>query len=234
MLRAMAHADVDKMKTSLVGPETPGGRPAYSGRVRYTASASLRYQHRNPRRHEAEMRLIERGFQLVPPGRVLDVPCGCGRVGFWLARQGFTVTAGDLSDAMLDITREEAARQSLAVDVQKQDVERLQYDAKSFDSVISFRLFHHFPNHEIRARAIAELCRVSRRHVLISYFSPWSTSALKQRGQIFFFNHPKKKFPTSLHELRGYFEANGFRLVRDFAQSPFFHTLHLAVFERVK
>jgi cyclopropane fatty-acyl-phospholipid synthase-like methyltransferase len=230
----MANADADKVKTAPGSSETPDGRPAYSGRVRYTAAASLRYQKRNPRRHEAEMRLIERAFQLVPPGRVLDVPCGCGRVGFWLARQGFTVTAADLSDAMLDLTREEAARESLNVDVQKQDVERLQFPEKNFDSVISFRLFHHFPNREIRARAVAELCRVSRQHVLISYFSPWSTSALKQRGQIFFFNHTKKKFPTPLKELRGYFEANGFRLVRDFAQSPFFHTLHLAVFERAK
>ena len=233
MLPIMAHEDADKKTAAHDPAETQGGKPAYSGRVRYTAAASLRYQNRNPRRHQAEMRLIERAFQLVPPGRVLDVPCGCGRVGFWLARCGFTVTAADLSDAMLEITREEAARQSLAVDVQKQDVERLQFAAKSFDSVISFRLFHHFPNREIRARVVAELCRVARRQVVISYFSPWSTSALKQRGQFFFFNHPQKKFPTSRHELRGYFEANGFRLVRDFAQSPFFHTLHLAVFERV-
>ena len=222
------------MTTTLDGTETPGGHPAYSGRVRYNAAESLRYQKRNPARHEAEMRLIARAFQLVPPGRVLDVPCGCGRVGFWLARQGFTVTAADLSDAMLDLTRQEAARQSLAVTVQKQDVERLEYAGESFDAVISFRLFHHFPNREIRARAVAELCRVSRRQVLISYFGPWSASALKQRGQIFIFNHARKKFPTSLKEVRGYFEANGFRLVRDFAQSPFFHTLHLAVFERVR
>jgi 2-polyprenyl-3-methyl-5-hydroxy-6-metoxy-1,4-benzoquinol methylase len=208
-------------------------RPAYFGRVRYTAAASRRYQQRNPRRHEAEMQLIARAFEIVPPCRVLDAPCGGGRVGLWLARRGYTVTAADLSEGMLDITRQNAALESLAIDVQRQDVEHLDYEAKSFDAVISFRLFHHFPNQEIRARTVGELCRVSRQHVLISYFHPWSTTALKQRAKTFFFDEPRTKHPTSLNEVRGYFQAHGFQLVRDFAQMPFFHTLHLAVFERV-
>jgi 2-polyprenyl-3-methyl-5-hydroxy-6-metoxy-1,4-benzoquinol methylase len=221
------------MSRTSAGSEPTDARPAYSGRVRYTPTASLKYQQRNPRRHEAEMRLIARAFQLVPPGRVLDVPCGGGRVGLWLARQGYTVTAADLSDGMLDITRQNATLESLSVDVQRQDVECLSFESKSFDAVVSFRLFHHFPNQEIRARAVAELCRVSRRHVLISYFNPWSTTALKQSAKTILFKRPKTKHPTSLSEVRGYFQFNGFQLVRDFAQMPFLHTLHLAVFERV-
>src|SRR5436190_120790 len=219
-------------RTSALSKPT-GDRPAYSGRVRYTREASARYQQRNPRRHEAEMHLIARAFQIVPPGHVLDAPCGGGRVGLWLARQGYTVTAADLSESMLDITRQNAALEALPINVQRQDVERLDYEAKSFDAVISFRLFHHFPNQDIRARTVAELCRVSRRYVLISYFHPWSTTALKQRAKTFFFNSPRTKHPTSLSEVRGYFQTHGFQLVRDFAQMPFFHTLHLAVFERV-
>jgi hypothetical protein len=41
-----------------------------------------------------------------------------------------------------------------------------------------------------------------------------------------------RKWATSLKEIEGYFAANGFRLVRDFAQSPLMHTLHVALFER--
>ncbi len=220
------------MSRTSADSESTDARPAYFGRVRYTQAASLRYQQRNPRRHEAEMRLIARAFQMVPPCRVLDAPCGGGRVGLWLARQGYTVTAADLSEAMLDITRQNAVLESLAVEVQRQDVEHLEFETKSFDAVISFRLFHHFPNQEIRARTVAELCRVSRKHVLISYFHPWSTTALKQRVKSSLFDSPRTKHPTSLSEVRGYFRMHGFQLVRDFAQMPFFHTLHLAVFER--
>jgi SAM-dependent methyltransferase len=214
-------------------PEMQFGSPAYFGKVRYTPQKAEDYQRRAPRRHKSEMRLVESAFQFVPRGSVLDVPCGGGRIGLWLAQQGYTVTAADLSDAMLEITRRKVSLQLSPVTVERQDVEGLRYEAKSFDAVISFRLFHHFPNTDIRARVVGELCRVARRHVLLSYFHPWSTASLKRRAEIFFFGGAAKKHPTSLREVRGYFQAHGFQLVRDFAQTPFFHTLHLAVFERV-
>jgi SAM-dependent methyltransferase len=229
-LASRADCKLNAMANTPVPPAS--ARPAYAGHVRYTDEIALRYQSRNPRRHEAEMRLIERAFQLVPTGSVLDAPCGGGRVGFWLAQHGYRVTAADMSESMLKITRENAARESLPIDVQRQDVEHLDFAAHTFDAVISFRLFHHFPNADIRARVVAELCRVSRRHVLLSYYHPWSPTALKRSAGKFFFGRRMRKYATSLHEVRGYFQTNGFQLVRDFAQFPFFHTLHLAVFER--
>ena len=209
-------------------------RPAYSGRVRYTPEAAQRYQQRDLKKHEAEMRLVEKAFRHVPPGRVLDVPCGGGRVGIWLAHHGYTVTAADLSEAMLDITRKNVRLESVPVEVQRQDVESLQYEARSFDAVISFRLFHHFPNQEIRARVVAELCRVARRHVLLSYFSPWAGTSVKRQLQKKWFGRKMAKFATPLSEVKGYFAANGFRFVRNFARTPLLHTLNLAVFERVQ
>ena len=213
--------------------EGKGERPAYFGRVRYTPERARIYQQRAPSRHKSEMRLIQRAFELVPRGSVLDAPCGGGRVGLWLAHRGYAVTAADLSEGMLDITRQKVAAESLNVTVEKQDVESLNYDSKSFDAVVSFRLFHHFPNTTIRARVVNELCRVARRHVLLSYFHPWSTAAIKRRMEMFCFGGMPNKHPTSLCEVSGYFQQSGFRLVRDFAQSPFFRTLHLAVFERI-
>jgi hypothetical protein len=40
------------------------------------------------------------------------------------------------------------------------------------------------------------------------------------------------KHSTPLSEVREYFAQAGFGLVKDFAQMPLVHTLHLAVFER--
>src|SRR6185295_6256454 len=128
-------------------------------------------------------KLVERGFRLVPVGRVLDVPCGGGRVGLWLARHGYQVTMADLSPAMLDIARANAEREQLRMELAEGDVEGLKFGDQSFDAIVSFRLFHHFPNREIRARVVAELCRVSRRHVLLSYFSPWAATSIKRRVQ---------------------------------------------------
>jgi ubiquinone/menaquinone biosynthesis C-methylase UbiE len=204
------------MPMKSIPAEEKDATPAYSGRIRYTPKKADDYQRRATGRHKSEMRLIENAFRLVPRGSVLDAPCGGGRVGLWLAQQGYMVTVADLSESMLEITRKKVAAQSLPITVEHQDVECLRYEAKSFDAVISFRLFHHFPNTDIRARVVGELCRVARR-----------------RAEIFFFGGAAKKHPTSLSEVRGYFQTHGFQLVRDFAQTPFFHTLHLAVFERV-
>jgi ubiquinone/menaquinone biosynthesis C-methylase UbiE len=117
--------------------------------------------------------------------------------------------------------------------VARQDVERLTYADSQFDTVISFRLFHHFPNAEIRQRAVAELCRVARKFVVLSYFSPASVTSLKRRLRVVMGGRPSEKHPTSLGEVESYFTRAGFRLVKNFAQMPLIHTLHLAVFERI-
>ena len=201
-------------------------------RTKYTPDAAQRYQHHTERKNRAESRLVERAFEQVPPGSVLDVPCGGGRMSLLLARRGYAVTAADLSEPMQEITRENAKAANLPIEVTKGDVEQMEFSDRSFDTVFSFRLFHHFPNRDIRARVVGQLCRVARAHVLISYFSPFAGTSLKRaiQGKWFGYNH--KKFATSLTELKTYFEPHGFRLRQNFARRPLLHTLHLAVFEK--
>ena len=207
-------------------------KPAYSARVRYTREKAEKYQHRSPAKDRKEMRVIERAFKLIPPGRVLDAPCGGGRVARLLAGKGYTMTCGDLSEGMIEVAREKMAEEKLDIPVDRQDLEKLTYGDRHFDAAVCFRVFHHFPNREIRGRVVHELCRVSARHVAISYVSPISLTAWKRRIRKTLLKKPSSKHATSLKEVTGYFEAEGFRLVQDFAQSPVISSLHLAVFER--
>ena len=58
----------------------------------------------------AEMRLIHRAMILVPnTHRVLDAPCGEGRVMLDLAQRGYAVTGADLSEEMANVARQAAA-----------------------------------------------------------------------------------------------------------------------------
>lgn len=205
----------------------------YSARTRYTPKEARRYRQRDTSRHRAEMALVERAFVLVPKGRVLDVPCGCGRVGLLLAQQGHQVTCADLSPAMRAMAAQAVEQARLAVPVEAADVERLPFADRGFDTLVSFRLFHHFPNREVRERAVRELCRVAGRHVVLSYLTPFSFTVLRRWLQAKLGGRRSHKHATSLSEVRGYFEGCGFRLTKDFAQQRFIHTLHLAVFERV-
>ena len=206
--------------------------PAYKGRVKYTPENARKYQVRKPAKERAELRLVERGFKLIPRGRVLDAPCGGGRVTLHLAKLGYEVTAADLSDSMIEITRENVAQAGLNIPVEHQDVEKLTYPDRHFDGVISFRLFHHFPNADIRQRVVRELCRVAKTHVALSYFSPYSYTSVQRKLRAARGGKKSDKHATPLSEVKQYFENCGFEFVKDFARLNLVHTLHLAVFRR--
>jgi SAM-dependent methyltransferase len=175
------------------------------------------------------MRLIDRAFKRIPKShRVLDVPCGGGRVMLHLAQKGYAACGADLSESMIAIARENASEAKLACTVEHQDIEKFTYADEQFDTIVCFRLFHHFPKVEIRQRVVSELCRVARQFVLLSYFSPYSVQSVRRKLS----GKDKDRFATSLAEVEGYFRQAGFGLVEDFAQMRVFHTLHLAVFQR--
>jgi cyclopropane fatty-acyl-phospholipid synthase-like methyltransferase len=202
---------------------------AYAGRVKYDDKRSSAYQHRKPHKHRAEMRLIDRAFKRIPKDhRVLDIPCGGGRVMLHLARKGYEAGGADLSESMVAIARESMSQARLSCAVEHQDIEKLTYADGQFDTIVCFRLFHHFPNVEIRQRVVSELCRVAGEFVVLSYFSPYSVQSVRRKLS----GKDPDRFTTSLAEVEAYFRHAGFRLVEDFAQMRLLHTLHLAVFKR--
>jgi len=206
---------------------------AYRGRVKYDKRTAEAYQRVDPRKNQIELRLVDRAFALVPKTlRVLDVPCGGGRVAVHLAQQGYPMSAADLSEAMIEIARQAAAAGGVECPVERQDIEKMTYADRHFGAVVCFRLFHHFPVPAIRERVVTELCRVADRFVVLSYFSPASVTSIKRKMTAALGGKRSQKHSTSLREIEGYFGRAGFRLVKNFARLPFVHTLHLAVFER--
>lgn len=205
----------------------------YRAKFKYQEKKAREYQRRQETKHRAEMRMVDRAFALIPKTHhVLDVPCGGGRITIHLAQQGYTVSAADLSESMISITRENIAKENLNCTVERQNIEKLTLADRAVDSIISFRLFHHFPTPDIRQRAVRELCRVARKYVALSYFSPLSVTSVKRRMREARGGRKSEKFSTPLFEVESYFEKAGFRLVKDFARMPFIHTMHLALFER--
>ena len=208
-------------------------KPIYQGRVKYDLKTALAYQRVSPAKHRAEMNLLDRAFALVPKNyRVLDVPCGGGRVSIHLAHQGYAVEAADFSEAMVGIATRNTANAGARCTVGQQDIEAMTYPDNNVDAIVCFRLFHHFPDAATRQRCISELCRVAGRMVVISYFSPLSATSIRRSVVAAAGGKRSPKHSTSLREIQGYFKINGFGLVQNFARMPFIHTLHVAVFER--
>ena len=210
---------------------------AYKSRIKSQLSVAEEYATgRRARRHAREMRLVERGLACLGPGvrTFLDAPCGAGRAAILLARRGYDVTGCDLGDGAVEVAAREVARAGQRAKIDKADIERLFYGDRSFDAVLCFRMFHHFPTPAIRSRAVAELCRVASRYVLISYLEPLSWTSLRRR--LFRTRYESRRhavqYATPAREVEGYFREHGFALVRRLAETRFFHSLWLAVFER--
>ena len=79
-------------------------------------------------------RLIAEVSRLTP-GRALDVGCGEGADAIWLAEQGWTVTAIDISGVAIGRAREAAQLARVSVDWVRGDVLENPFPARSFDLV---------------------------------------------------------------------------------------------------
>ncbi|HEY0003065.1 MAG TPA: class I SAM-dependent methyltransferase [Actinoplanes sp.] len=76
----------------------------------------------------------------LTPGRVLDLGCGEGADAVWLAKQGWQVTAVDISGVALSRAAEHAAEAGVAVDFQQHNLEQT-FPAGEFD-LISAQFLH--------------------------------------------------------------------------------------------
>lgn len=96
-----------------------------------------------------------------PDARVLDLGCGAGHVSFAVAPHVASVTACDLSQAMLDVVARAASDRGLGnITVRRSAAEELPFGPEGFDFVLSRYSAHHW--HDFR-RGIAEAARVLKR-----------------------------------------------------------------------
>jgi len=89
--------------------------------------------------------------------RLLDIGCGTGYVAALYARGGAQVTAVDLAEKSVELTRKRLAYLSLKATVQVANAEQLPFPDAAFDVVSSFGVLHHTPD---TARALREVHRV--------------------------------------------------------------------------
>ena len=109
-----------------------------------------------------------------PLHTVLDVPVGTGRMAKRLGARGFQVTGLDASADMLAVARGIDAAYAYQVG----RAEQMPFADRSFDAVVSVRLFGHLPT-GAKAEVLAEFRRVARRGAVV--FVPGQTRWLRLR-----------------------------------------------------
>ena len=96
-------------------------------------------------------------FTLFKGLDVLDIGCGAGPATCLFASNGARVTAIDLTEAAVTMTKRHT--EGLPVAVERMDAEHLTFADASFDHVFSWGVLHHSANTEA---AFAEIARVLR------------------------------------------------------------------------
>ena len=89
-----------------------------------------------PERTEAEVAFVERTLGLARGDRVLDLCCGQGRHAVALAKRGLRVTAQDLSEELLEMARQAAQAEGVALELVHSDMRQIPFEG-TFDAVIN-------------------------------------------------------------------------------------------------
>jgi SAM-dependent methyltransferase len=104
-----------------------------------------------------ELRFAE--FERWRGCEVLEIGCGLGTDTVRFARAGARVTAVDITETAVALTRARLADEGLDGEVLQADAEELPFADASFDLVYSWGVLHHTPDTE---RSIREVARVVR------------------------------------------------------------------------
>jgi len=107
---------------------------------------------------EEDARLVRRMLHLRRGRKVLDAPCGAGRIAVHLARAGLNVTGVDRNPRFLRRARDRFRREGLAGEFHELDLRQLAFDGR-FDAVVNwFGSFGYFSDEE----NLDLLCRFAR------------------------------------------------------------------------
>jgi ubiquinone/menaquinone biosynthesis C-methylase UbiE len=120
--------------------------------------------------------------RLLAPARILDIPCGTGRLSLYLALKGFQVTGIDISQAMISMAQKKIENYPVKdkITLRVGDAEALSFPDSYFDIVVSLRLFGHLPTGN-RLNILKEMCRVSKMFVITAYYYKNSIQELLRR-----------------------------------------------------
>ena len=139
-------------------------------------------------------------------GRVLELGCGPGRNAIYLARQGFDVTAVDLSSEALSWARERMEERGVSVDFRQQSIFELSdLETASFDLIYDAGCLHHIPPHRRPSylHLLDELLK-PKGHIGLVCFKPEGGSGLSDR-EVYVERTMKGGLGFTEEQLRGIF-----------------------------
>jgi len=205
----------------------------YRARVKYDEQVALRYRYCAVERRAAENDVLARFLDRLEDGaRLLDAPCGTGRVLELVAGRHVDYVGLDLSPSMLGHARQRMQQDSRGprVALLGGDVEQLPFEDRSFDLTVSMRFLHHLPPGPLE-RVLDELTRVTGERLVLTFLHAFSLSSMRRRVMFVFRTGPLGRYSQTLSGIRAQMARRGFEL-EDHATVGFMRGLWFAAFVR--
>ena len=162
-----------------------------------------------------EKSVIRAAFRDVPKtARILDLPCGTGRLASALLESGFSVEGVDISAAMLDVAKRKLHSFGDRFTTRVADVHELaKAEPKRYDAALCARVLMHFPLDEQIAflKSVAQLTKgtVVLTQSLSSPYQRFRRSVKNLIG-----NQPPANYPLTEDDLASLLRGAGLREVR--------------------
>lgn len=174
------------------------GATAY--RNKYRGSLSRRLSNRR------ELSIVAKALaRAQTKGRVLDCPCGAGRLTPTLLAHAEHVTCVDMSDSMVAEARDALAPHGERVGFAVASALDLPFEDSTFDTAVCHRLIHHMETADERAGVFRELARVAKRRVICSFSddSTWKARSQRRRGV------SRRRYPLQPDQFQSEVRAHG-------------------------
>lgn len=161
---------------------------------------------------------------------IVDVGTGTGRGALALAQRGARVCGVDASSEMLAVARKRAGAAGLDIDFVTGDAHALVLGDRSVDAAVSLRVLMHTPGWQ---QCVAELCRVSRRQVVVDFPAAASVALFQSLARRWGLAHDREAYRVfTLRTIRRAFATHGFAVTRVHRQFVLPIALHKSIGSR--
>jgi SAM-dependent methyltransferase len=137
---------------------------AYYAHRAYYEDLLVQRQRRFVETTKRELSFLEHAFRADatrPIREVLDVACGSGRHVFGLAKRGYKCTGLDYTPERVQIAKDRAEREGVAVKLLQGDATRLDYE-NEFDAVLALYILFLLPNDDDVLKCLSQINRALR------------------------------------------------------------------------
>ena len=160
------------------------------------------------------------------PKRILDSPCGTGRMSPFQKGAAFAASL-DVSFDMVSKVDRSIARRAVG------DIEKLPLRSDAFDLVLSIRFLHHLPSDDLVERCLRELARVSMRWVLVSYYRSTTLQYARRVMKRVLRGRESHRIGRTWATFKAIAARAGLRPVATSTSAPFISEQYFVLFEKV-